>query len=150
MAVTESKAIVEPTALIDGRGAYGLSLVLAASLRDGLTVEQLVRQMRFPPEVAAAAVAAERVLEDTGERWRIARRPEPLPAGNAGNEDLSAFIPEPVSMIPTSTASEILSRSQRRVCQLARAGVIVGERTPDGWLLDAESVHAYAKQAAAA
>jgi hypothetical protein len=109
--------------------------------------------LRFPAELAAAVLAAERVLEDAGERWRIARRADVFGSGNAPNGNLPRSpesIPEMQTMVRTSIASEILNKSPERVRQLARAGVIAGERTPEGWLLDEESVHAYAKQAAAA
>lgn len=153
MALTESKAIVGPVALIDGPAAFGLWSILSSNLANGLSLRQVVSMMSFSPEVSAGVLALEPILEDVAQRWRITRRAEAFPRGNDGNVDLpSSETRDPAITrsltMPTKTASEILGKSTSRVRQLVRAGVLAGERGAHGWVLDEESVREYARRAA--
>jgi hypothetical protein len=134
----DSGTIVGPVAIVDGRAALILSHLLARSMRQGLSVRQIVAEARLSPDDQAAALRAELALEDAGQRWRIAQR---KPSGNSetgGNDaDLACF-----SMSVTE-ATQVIGRSPRRVRQLAAAGDLSAVKTPRGWMLDRREVISY-------
>jgi len=134
-----------PVAIIEGRTALVLSRILAGSLRQRLTLRQLVAEMRLSPADQAAVLAAELALEDVGERWRIASLPQRGNAATGGNDEGVKEIGDrdTVTLINTASAARVAGRSERRIRQLAKAGDLPADKTAHGWMFRREDVIAY-------
>ena len=140
-----SGAIVEPSAVVGGRGALVLARLLRGSLGRGLSLRQYVAEMRLSPEDQAAVLEAAAALEEAGEVWRLGRLARKARGNSAtgGNDDgLRSG-----QAMSTDAAAAVLSLSPRRVRQLAAAGDLPAVRGPRGWMLDRRAVLSYREAA---
>jgi hypothetical protein len=136
--VDASASLVGPAAIIDGRAALILSQLLARSMRQGLSVRQIVAEARLSSADQAAALRAELALEDAGERWRIAQR---KPSGNSATPGNDAALPSEAMSV--TAAARVIGRTDRRVRQLIKAGDLSAVLTPRGYMLDRREVVSY-------
>jgi excisionase family DNA binding protein len=135
-----------PAAIVEGAAALVLAQVLAGSLRDGLTLRQLLTDSGLRVEQIGLALAAEAELRRTGALWRMQQSISA--SGNAATR------PETVlgqsERMTTKQAAEFLHLTERRVRQLAAAGDIPSTRIGRGHVFDGVAVLAFADARAAA
>ena len=135
----DSGTVRGPAAIIGERGALALSRVLRGQLHHGMSLRQVLTEMRLPAADQAAALEAAAALEDVGETWRLeCLRQSSGTAATSGNRVRA----KSVSM-STLQAAHLLHLSVRRVRQLAAAGDIPASLVGGGYLLDQADVQAY-------
>jgi hypothetical protein len=128
----------EHVAVIDGRAALILASVLDKCLFSGVTLRRALTDMKVSPAFQEAALQAQRELRTTGARWLEAdeaqRKPDARTETN-GNAGVILF-----DAMTVCAAAQLLNRTESRVRQLARAGVLTGSKGPRGWVLDRREV----------
>jgi len=144
--VTPPNVILGPSAVIDGCGALALSRVLRGELHHGMSLRQVLADMRLPAADQAAALEAAAALEEAGETSRLERlRQSSGTAATSGNRVRAKSVP-----MSTLQAAHLLHLSVRRVRQLAAAGDIPASLVGGGYRLDQADVQAYREARSAA
>jgi hypothetical protein len=139
------------TAVLDGQAAVIVAYLVRTAQRmlRADSLEEMLEQLQFPPEQAAAARQAQAALVLAAESWQRDRASADfLPVGvsleaHPHSNGCATSLSVPV-------AAELLNVTPRRVRQLAAAGRIEGTRGLQGWQLDPASVQEFAQARAAA
>lgn len=79
--MSDARILDGTTALIDGRQAYTLAVVLQTQLRSGASLREVLTAPKVSPRNVEAAVEAAATLAEAGYRWRH-NQPAEIP-GNA-------------------------------------------------------------------
>lgn len=129
---------VDGVAVIEGKAAFVLAYVLAGSLRNRLTLRELLDDAGLSEAERDAALAAAAALAEAGGQWREAQLPRCGNAATRGSGELA-----PSGEIDVAMTSTLLRISARRVRQLAAAGDLPAVRTTRGWRFERSEVVAF-------